>query len=304
MRRALALLRRIFQTGHGRPAAVAMLVGLCAIKAFPDHSPFKRGQLELFGKYQALFPRQRLSAPVTIIDIDEASPKRYGQWPWPRNLMADLITRLGTMQPLAIGVDIYMPARDQTSPCALAARLPPELKTLGDALARLPDHDALVEAALRTNPTVIGAAGFELKTLTTSSAMRTVPLKVAGGDPLPFVPRYPFVLASLPEFQAAARGQALLSVDLKEGGAVRRLPLALAIGDALVPSLAMEMLRVATGSSAIELEAGPSGVAAAGVADLRVRTLPSSEVGLHLAKPMRHAMSRRNASSRARNPRT
>ena len=260
-----------------------MLVGLTILAAFPESSPFKGARLELFDKYQSVFPRQRLSAPVTIVDIDEASLKRFGQWPWPRDRMADLITRLSAMGPAAIGLDIYMPEHDQTSPGALASRLPHSMKALSETLSRLPDHDRQLESALRAGPTVLGAAGFSFETLTTSRGMRTAAIATKGGDPLPFVRRFPFVLASLPEFQAAAHGQGLLSVDL-EGGVVRRIPLVLAVGDVLVPSLAMEMLRVATGSAAVEVEVGKLGVSEVGVADLRVRTQPDAEVWLHFGK--------------------
>ena len=260
-----------------------MLIGLVALASFPERSPFKSARLELFDKYQSVFPRERLSAPVTIVDIDEASLKRFGQWPWPRDRMADLISRLGAMGPAAIGLDIYMPERDQTSPSALAGRLPPAMKSLKDTLARLPDHDRQLATALRENPAVLGAAGFDFETLTTARGMRTAPLLAKGGDPLPFVRHYPFVLASLPELQAAARGQGLLSVEL-ERGVVRRIPLVLAVGDVMVPSLAMEMLRIATGSAAVEVEVGRLGVSAVGVADLRVRTQPDGEVWLHFGK--------------------
>ena len=283
MRRILALIGSVFHAGHGRYAAATLLFGFAALLAFPEIQPFKSIRLALFDKYQSVFPRERLSAPVTIVDIDEASLKRFGQWPWPRDRMADLITRVGAMGPAVIGLDIYMPEHDQTSPGALAARLPPTLKALGDTLARLPDPDRQLEAALRANPSVLGAAGFSIETLTTSQGMRTAPLKIHGGDPLPFARRYPFVLASLPEFQAAAHGQGLLSVDL-EGGVVRRIPLVLAVGEVLAPSLAMEMLRVATGSAAIEAEVGRRGISEVAVADLRVRTQPNGEVWLHFGK--------------------
>ncbi len=79
MRRAFALLRRLFQAGDGRPMAAALLLGLAFIAQFPERTPFKSARLELFDKYQTVFPRARDSAPVVIVDIDEASLKEVGQ---------------------------------------------------------------------------------------------------------------------------------------------------------------------------------------------------------------------------------
>lgn len=281
--RILVFLRRFFQVGQGRPAALAMLLGLAVVLQLPQHSPFHLGQIALFDRYQRTFPRQPAAAPVVIVEIDEASIKHLGQWPWPRNRTAALLDAIGAMKPLAIGLDIYMPEPDQTSPEAVAANLPAGQERLGGALRKLPTHDAQLAAALRRAPTVLGAAGFDFATLHTSSGLRIVPVAVSGGDALPWLRRYPYVLASLPELQAAATGQALLSVDL-EAGVVRRMPLVAAVGDQAVPSLAMEMLRVATGSSAVEVAVARNGIEAVRVGDLAVPTQENGEVWLHFAE--------------------
>ncbi|CAH2807042.1 MAG: Adenylate cyclase (EC [uncultured Paraburkholderia sp.] len=96
------------------------------------------------------------------------------------------------------------------------------------------------------------------------------------------MPRYEYVLASLPQLQAAAHGEALLSVALEQG-VVRHIPLIMGLGNKLVPSLPMEMLRLATGSTAIDVFADSSGVQAVGVADVKVPTQPDGDIWLHFA---------------------
>lgn len=263
---------------------MALLLALAGALAFPALPPFQAGRLALFDRYQRVFPRQPASAPIVIVEIDEASLKAIGQWPWPRNRTAELIEAIAAMKPLAIGLDMYMPERDQTSPEAVAQNLPAEAAGLGAALRRLPPHDGRLAAALRSAPTVLGAAGFDFATQTTTRGLRTTPLLIEGGDALGHLRRYPYVLASLPELQAAASGQALLSVDL-EDGIVRRIPLVAAVNDQPVPSLAMEMLRVATGSPAVGLRVGSRGIEEVRVADLAVPTQDNGEVWLHFAVP-------------------
>jgi adenylate cyclase len=64
---------------------------------------------------------------------------------------------------------------------------------------------------------------------------------------------------------------------------VRHIPLVMGLGEKLVPSLPMEMFRLATGSSAIDVFADSSGVQAVGVADVLVPTQPGGDIWLHFA---------------------
>jgi hypothetical protein len=149
-------------------------------------------------------------------------------------------------------------------------------------LRALPSHDAILAGSLRAAPTILGAAALDHAAFATHTTLRTAPFLVYGDDPLDHVRHFDYVLASLPELQAAAHGQALLSVALEQG-VVRHIPLVLGLGDRLVPSLPMEMLRVATGSTALEVYADNSGVQAVGVADVEVPTQPGGDIWLHFA---------------------
>ncbi|MFZ4535111.1 CHASE2 domain-containing protein [Propionivibrio sp.] len=303
MRLLIARMKKIFLAGQGRPAAAGILLWMLFAsliseadlpawwsESLPGQAmemaahPFKTGRQFLFDGYQRAFPRQPVLQPVTVVAIDEQSLKQIGQWPWPRNRLADLIDAIGKLQPAAIGLDMYMPEVDQTSPDRVAANLPPEQAELARALARLPSHETRLAQSLHAVPSVLGATGFDFSTYSTSSGMRSVPLSAHGGDPLPWLKNYPFVLASLPELQAAAHGQAMLSFSRYEGGVVRRVPLVLAVNDQAVPGMAIEMLRVASGSSAIEMEVGNQGIDAVQVAEFRVPTQSDGEVWLHFAR--------------------
>lgn len=283
------------RTGQGRPLALVLLLVLGALLALPGDGALPALRLALFGAYQVHLPRQRLSAPVQIVAIDEAALKQFGQWPWPRTRLAELINRVAAQQPAAIGLDIMMPEADMTSPEAVAARLP--AGPLRDGLAALPSNDDVLADAMRAAPVVLGAAGFSHVTPGTSDALRVWPVRVdaapaagiaavaaADGAHLP-VMRFPQVMASLPQLQAAARGQGLMSVNL-EKGIVRRAPLVGAIGDALLPSLSMELLRVATGTRAMGIATGTDGrIQAMTLGELRVPALPDGTVWVNFSAP-------------------
>ncbi|CAN7340311.1 CHASE2 domain-containing protein [Pseudoduganella sp. LjRoot289] len=268
---------------RGRPLALVLALVFAVLLAAPGEGLLPGLRLSLFDTYQRTMPRERMSGPVEIVAIDEASLKRYGQWPWPRTRLAELIDRMNAQQPLAIGLDIFMPEADTTSPEALAARLPAGEIALKDRLLKLPAYDEVLAESIRKAPVVLGAAGFDVPTPGTTDALRAWPVRSKGGDPAGYVRHFPLALASLPALQAAASGQALLSADL-EHGVVRRVPLVARVGDAMLPSLAMEMLRVATRSGAVEVALGPGGVRHVGVGDLQVPTQPTGAAWVHFTR--------------------
>ncbi len=299
-KRLLAFIRTLLRARKGRPMALVVLFSLSVLNLcseWPNDiarpafvtaldkivpNSFGSARQVLFDHYQRSFPRKPTAQPVTIVAIDEKTLAAFGQWPWPRNRLAGLIDAIAAQKPLAIGLDIYMPEPDQTSPDKVADNLPKSAAALAAGLRALPSHEAILAKSLRAAPTILGAAAFDHAAFTTSTDLRSAPILVHGADPLGRVQRFDYVLASLPELQAAAHGQAMLNVALEQG-VVRHMPLIMGLGEKLVPSLPIEMLRVATDSSAVEVFANTSGVQAVGVADVQVPTQPDGEIWLHFA---------------------
>lgn len=231
----------------------------------------------LFDAYQVLAPRPRISAPVVIVDVDEASLARYGQWPWPRNLLALLLVRIERMNPAAIGLDVIMPEPDRSSPCQVARYIPKADEQLIRQVCSLPSNDALLADALGGGPTVLGVAGLDYAS---AGSARAPPMRAIGGDPARFLRHFPGVLANLDELENAAQGHAVLSVDV-EDGVVRRVPLAAHVGQAVVPSLSLEMLRLAVGGGSFTIKSAPDRIAAVAVGELAIPTQEDGSVWVH-----------------------
>jgi adenylate cyclase len=306
MKQKIDFLKRLFAASHGRPMALGILLLLGSFNLLSNQlapekptwvdtmqgmatGTYKTARRLLFDQYQVTFPRKPLSQPVTIIAIDEPSLAAVGQWPWPRNRLAKLIDAINAQKPLAIGLDIYMPEPDQTSPNQVAKNLPAIATALAAGLNNLPTHEAILADSLKRSPSILGAAAFDHAAQTTTDRIVTKPIVVQQRqgeqntqDGLRHTLHFERVLASLPELQLAAHGQALLSVPL-DNGVVRRIPLVMRLGDQLVPSLALEMLRVATDTSAIEVFTDANGLSAVQVADLRISTQEDAEIWLHAA---------------------
>ncbi|HRA23710.1 MAG TPA: CHASE2 domain-containing protein, partial [Usitatibacteraceae bacterium] len=197
----------------------------------------------VFDGWQRLMPRERVADRVTVVVIDEKALARHGQWPWPRDRMAELVTRIAAAGPVVIGLDIFFPEPDRYSPGAVAARLEGRVPDVAARLRELPSNDALLGEAVAKVPTVLGVAGLDAKDPRFAGPPRSPPVRLLGGVD-EGLRRYAGHLRNVPEIERGAAGHGLYSVDL-EGGVARRHLMVARIDEATVPALAVEMLRVA-----------------------------------------------------------
>ncbi len=176
----------------------------------------------LFDTYQRLLPRERQFHGAVIVEIDEASLRARGQWPWPRAVMAELIESIARARPVAIGVDVIFSEPERT-----------------------PDGGdrALAKAIKSSGTVVLGVAGIGEIDPRFPSPPRAVPVYGADTREMPF-PRFSGHLQSLEAFDEEAAGHGLLNADAKDP-VIRKLPLIARVGNVLVPALSIEMLRVA-----------------------------------------------------------
>ncbi len=269
---------RIVRLGSaGRSVGALALVALTALLLVWGPDARLRGLW--FDFCQRLAPRVRVSGPAVIVAVDELSLARYGQWPWPRQLLAQLVDRVRAARPAAVGLNLLFPEADGFSGASLASRLPGLAARTAAWVASVPDGDRALGEALAAAPSVIGLAGLD-GAAAVSPRGRFTPAVVRGADPSGQVRRYRTALRSVPDVDGGAAGHALLSADVA-GGVVRRLPLVAAVGDTLVPGLALEVLRVAAGASAFSVRSDGGGVRAVGVGDVWIPAETDGTMWIH-----------------------
>jgi len=285
-------MRRIVRrlTGKRTLVAVAAVLGLIAATGLRAVNPdFLTAVRELtFDYYQRFSPRPYTAAPVRVADIDEASIAEYGQWPWPRTRLADLVTTLTDMGAAVIAFDVVFSEPDRTSPTRITESLsldgtedPQALKALLD---RLPDNDERFARALGQSPSVLGFAARR-DTEGRSPAAKSG-FAYGGTDPLTILPMFPSALPSLAILEDAASGIGGISLSAKDqSGVVRRAPLLFSDGKQLYPGLAVEALRVAQGAKGLLVRTtGASGETDAGnaaITDVKIGafTVPTAADG-------------------------
>jgi serine phosphatase RsbU (regulator of sigma subunit)/CHASE2 domain-containing sensor protein len=247
----------------------------------PDLEPVVAIRDRAFDTYQRLAPRPRVSAPVVIVQIDDAGLTEHGQWPWPRTKLARLLDGIALGSPAAIGVDIVMPEADRLSPDRLAASVAGVEPDLARRLARLPANDAVLGEAVARHRVVLGIAGVD--GVGAPLTRRTV-TRVVEGDALRAVHAFGGALRSIDPIDAGAAGRGLVNTS-PGADVVRRLPIVAAVRDVLVPSLGVEMLRVAAGEPAFTVHAGPGGIRAVQIGDVSIPTQPDGTAFIHYGRP-------------------
>ncbi|WP_232629869.1 CHASE2 domain-containing protein [Methylobacterium sp. Leaf118] len=278
--------------GLDRALALLVLAGLVALRIW-DPAPVETLRLRTFDALQALHPRPVTLRPVTIVDIDEASIRAYGQWPWARTRVAALVRRLTEAGAAVVAFDMVFPEPDRLSPARFAQGLDgldPEARA---ALLRLPDSDAVLAEAIRAGRVILGQSALEEAVAEAPDLPRTG-FAVLGPDPTAHLARFPGLLHNLADLERAAAGRGLFTIVPERDGIVRRVPLAVQASGRLVPGLALEILRVLTGSGTVLLRADAAGAEALVLPGFEVPTDASASVWLHFSgrDPARYVSAR------------
>lgn len=269
--------------GHGRPAAVTLLIGIVLVHTFLG--PTVSGPLGnmVFDAYQGLFPRRVDRFPVVIVDIDDRSIAALGRWPWPRTRLAQLTASAHRLGALAIGYDIIMPEPDHLSPDALLAHRRGVSDAVRRALARLPSNDAILIKTLRHTPSVVArAALIDGKAAPGRKSVQTA-VTIVGESPLPHLTSYPDHLVNIAAIEQAAFGCGYLNDTRDRDGVVRLMPLLIAVNGKLAPTLALELLRTALGANWYSVHGDRNGVKSIQLGKSHVSTDPDGRIRLYFS---------------------
>jgi len=202
----------------------------------------------VFDTYQRQSPRAyRADLPVRIVDVDDESLERFGQWPWPRTLFARIVDRLAEAGVGVVAFDIVFAEPDRMAPAGFLSTWQDDLESesVRQALEDLPDPDGLLAASLAKTRTVTAFV------LTAEPGPRKPTKKwgdgtTLGDDPRAFVPQFAGAVTTLPALEEAAQGNGSANYLPDADSTVRRAGLFYGLEGELYPSLAAEAVRLAS----------------------------------------------------------
>ena len=254
-----------------RILCAGLLLALLMLR-WADPGPLEELRLRTFDLFQLMSPRVAEQRPVVIVDIDEESLRKLGQWPWPRTRVAEIIDRLTQLGAAAIGFDVVFAEPDRLSPSVAADVYTTLDEETRAKLRALPSNDQIMADVLRRSRVVLGESGLPVPVPVPRAEGQPAPVGVAslGSDPTPFLFSFPGLLRNIDTLDTAAAGRGLFNVIPERDGIVRRVPMVMLAQDTVVPSLSLEMIRVATGTNTIMTRADTAGIKSVAVPEARL----------------------------------
>jgi adenylate cyclase len=174
---------------------------------------------------------------VTIVDIDEKSLSKFGQWPWERKIIAKIVENLTKAGVGIIGYDIFFPEYDRN-------------KT----------NDIIFAKALQNSPSILGLMLYFDKNITKNTLPNIPAIFIQRNFQTEFLPTAKGYLANIPLLQQSVYSSGFVNMIPDNDGIVRYVPLIIKYKDSFYPSLAFEMYRLSQGVSKIIINYTPVGI--------------------------------------------
>ena len=266
-------------------ALSALLVGLIAahVGGLIHIAPMQRAEAWLYDTWLKRTAPTGLDDRIAILDIDEASLKSVGRWPWSRDTMTALVDKLFDHYYVgALGFDVVFAEPDKSSGLdSLKQLAQAELAGSRDfqsALKQLAprlDYDARFAQALADRPIALGYYFIPDGYGDSKSGMLPFhSLPLAAFRPMrPGMPPATGYGANLALFQNVAQGSGFFNMRADEDGTARQMHLVAPFGEGYYPALSAATLRVAFGGDPLV-----AGVEAGSILG-RAYTVPWVEVG-------------------------
>jgi adenylate cyclase len=220
------MIKRILLSPWTAVLTLMLVVGI----RVADYSFVESVRLRYFDQLITSQPAKPLN--IITANIDEAALDRYGQWPLNRAVYADLVRDLYARGAGLVVLNVMMSETDRQGGDDKLAKL------MGDVPVVLVSVPA---QATKNSPRNPGSA-------------------VLNPEYLDRIIQYPGIIANVPALENAAAGIGIVSTLPEIDGVNRRLPLIVAVGDKLYPSLAMEVLRIAADDTTFQVKLNELGV--------------------------------------------
>ena len=199
------------------------------------------------------------SEQIVTVNIGEKAIEKYGQWPFPREDHAQIISDIYGRGAALVGSTVLMPEPDRMG------------------------TDRVLANSLNQYPVVLSQTVSDSCSRASATIRRTGVAVIGDGEATEFLPQYPCVLSNIPVLQESAVGVGITSTLPETDGVVRRVPLLAQSSGDYYPAFALEMLRVAAGDPSYQAKINQTGVEALRIPSFE--TIKTDEYGRTFINP-------------------
>lgn len=249
---------------------VLCTLGLAILFAFVP-TLFQRLDYMEYDLLLKIFPNNHASPKLVIVDIDDQSLNRYGQWPWPRYRVAVLLDKITAMKPEIVSLDIVFAEPDRTSAGPLLRDLEKTYKRkvdIGKLPETLSDNDRILAEALARGPFVLGNVFHFNATKMNPGSCILHPVRLSsvfhpeGQNKNTGLPQSVGVLCNLTMLSQKVDASGFFNYSPDKDGVLRRLPMLIEYRGAIYPSLALATVLKLNKDNRIALKSNDSSLQA------------------------------------------
>ena len=211
---------------------VVILATLLFVGRLFDVSPVETLRLKTFDYYQKISPRDVTTNSVVIVEITEQDLKKYGQWPWPRNRIANLHNRIYQYGAKVIQYNIIFAERDRSG-----------------------KDENFAQKLAGTNTVMM----YSIKDSATNGQVAKVPI-VKEGQPDKFLYSFKGVVTNIPELLQFANGAGVNIMIPNIDGTIRQIPLFVNTDIGTIPNQILDTIRVYNQNSKYKIIADKNGI--------------------------------------------
>jgi len=207
--------------------------------------------------FQQIHPRSTISDSVTVVNITEADLKKYGQWPWPRHIMAMLHARIGDAGAVLINYNILFAEPDRMSGVEYLKSMPMSNELREQLGQTLLDTDKVFATVLRESQRAVimmsvkNKKGIELPSTTQI---------ILNDNVKPWIYEYQGIVSPTSKISAGVSGMGVNVTSPEPDAVVRKMPVLIKIGNKIYPSMLLENVRLLNGSKRIKVIAKEHGI--------------------------------------------
>ena len=197
-----------------------------------------------FDSYQKIFHYNERQDNIIIVDIDEPSLAKFGQFPWSRNIFSKILDNINQQNPKSIGFDIFFSEKDKQSPEEIIKTYSIEDIDIKNALQSIKGHDEKFQNTLKETKSVLAVFGSLIATKGTFDRKGKARIFAKGGNVKNYLYNYQYSLGSIPTLEKNSKGLGSINYITQSDAVVRSLPLLMVFNEKLFPTFGLEMIRV------------------------------------------------------------